>query len=67
MGDGGERLHEWHAGKGPAGEVDLGVLRESERKVGAALIGRRTFDLALGPWGGTPWPGGPRLLVSHRT
>jgi dihydrofolate reductase len=67
MGDGGERLHEWHAGKGPAGEVDLGVLRESERKVGAALIGRRTFDLGLGPWGGTPWPGVPSLVVTHRT
>ena len=50
MGDGGERLHEWHAGKGPAGEVDLGVARESDGKIGAALIGRRTFDLGLGPW-----------------
>jgi dihydrofolate reductase len=67
MGDGGERLHEWHAGKGPAGEVDLGVLRESERKVGAALIGRRTFDLGLGPWSGTPWPGVPSFVVTHRT
>jgi dihydrofolate reductase len=67
MGDGGERLHEWHAGKGPDGEIDLGVRRESDGMVGAALIGRRTFDLGLGPWGGTPWPGVPSFVVTHRT
>lgn len=67
MGDGGERLHEWYAGKGPDGEIDLGVQRESDGTVGAALIGRRTFDLGLGPWGGTPWPGVPSFVVTHRT
>ncbi|WP_188196853.1 dihydrofolate reductase family protein [Nonomuraea sp. SYSU D8015] len=67
MGDGGERLHEWHAGKGPGGEVDLGVLRKLDGTVGAALIGRRTFDLGVGPWGGTPWPGVPTFVVTHRT
>ena len=49
MGDGGERLHEWYAGTGPNGEVDLGVGRESDGTVGATVIGRRTFDLGLGP------------------
>ncbi|MEU4698724.1 dihydrofolate reductase family protein [Nonomuraea dietziae] len=67
MGDGGERLHEWHAGNGPDGEIDLGVLRQSEETVGAILIGRRTFDLGLGPWGGTPFPGIPSFVVTHRT
>ncbi|GAA3309863.1 dihydrofolate reductase family protein [Nonomuraea dietziae] len=67
MGDGGERLHEWHAGNGPDGEIDLGVLRQSEEAVGATLIGRRTFDLGLGPWGGTPFPGIPSFVVTHRT
>jgi RibD domain-containing protein len=28
-------------------------VRESDGKIGAALIGRRTFDLGVGPWGGT--------------
>jgi dihydrofolate reductase len=28
--------------------------------------GRRTFDLGVGPWGGTPWPGGPSFVVTHR-
>jgi dihydrofolate reductase len=67
MGDGGERLHEWHAGRGPDGEADLAVARESDGTVGATIIGRRTFDLGLGPWGGTPWPGVPSFVVTHRT
>jgi len=66
MGDGGERLHEWYAGKGPDGEVDSGVARESDGTVGAAIIGRRTFELGLGPWGGTPFPGVPSFVVTHR-
>src|SRR5689334_21615433 len=66
MGDGGERLHEWMAGEGPGGAADLGVCRLLNATVGAALIGRRTFDLGLGPWGGTPWPGLPSLVVTHR-
>jgi dihydrofolate reductase len=64
MGDGGEALHEWMAG--PDG-VDLGVRREVDATVGATVIGRRTFDLGLGPWGGTPWPGVPSFVVTHRT
>ncbi len=35
--------------------------------VGATVIGRRTFDLGLRPWGGTPWPGVPSFVVTHRT
>jgi dihydrofolate reductase len=33
----------------------------------ATVIGRRTFDLGVGPWGGTPWPGVPSFVVTHRT
>ena len=66
MGDGGERLHEWMAGKGPDGEVDAGVRRDTDATVGATIIGRRTFDLGLGPWGGTPWPGVPSFVVTHQ-
>jgi dihydrofolate reductase len=67
LGDDGERLHEWMAGKGPDGEVDTRVRREVDTTVGATVIGRRTFDLGLGPWGGTPWPGVPSFVVTHRT
>jgi dihydrofolate reductase len=64
MGEGGEWLHAWMAGKG---EVDLGVRRQVDATVGAAVIGRRTFDLGVGPWGGTPWPGIPSFVVTHRS
>ncbi|MGH8252196.1 MAG: dihydrofolate reductase family protein [Steroidobacteraceae bacterium] len=66
MGDGGERLHEWMFGKGPDSEVDAGARHEMDANVGAAVIGRHTFELGLGPWGGTPWPGIPSFVVTHR-
>src|SRR5437763_13686476 len=66
MGDGGERLHEWLAGEGPDGGVDIS-RRTPDASVGATIIGRRTFDLGVGPWGGTPWPGVPSFVVTHRT
>jgi dihydrofolate reductase len=66
LGDGDERLHEWMAGKGPDGEVDIGVRREVDARVGSTVIGRRTFDLGVGPWGGTPWPGVPSFVVTHQ-
>jgi dihydrofolate reductase len=31
------------------------------------VIARRTFDLGVSPWGGTPWPGVPSFVVTHRT
>jgi dihydrofolate reductase len=49
------------------GGVDLGVQQEVNATVGATVIGRHTFDLGLGPWGGTPWPGIPTFVVTHRT
>src|SRR5688572_24534865 len=66
MGDGGERLHEWMAGTGPDGQIDLDARKEVDAGIGAALIGRRTFDLGLRPWGGTPWPGIPSFVVTHQ-
>ncbi|OLZ52753.1 dihydrofolate reductase family protein [Amycolatopsis keratiniphila] len=63
MGDGGERLHEWMAGEG----ADARAVEEVNAMVGATVIGRRTFDLGLRPWGGTPWPGVPSFVVTHRT
>ena len=65
-GDGGERLHAWMAGNGPDSDIDAGVRREVDATVGAAVIGRRTFDLGLRAWGGTPWPGVPSFVVTHR-
>ena len=66
MGDGGERLHEWVAGTGPDGQIDIDVRKELDASVGAAVVGRHTFELGLKPWGGTPWPGIPSFVVTHR-
>jgi dihydrofolate reductase len=66
MGDGGERLHEWMFGEGADNEIDAS-MSTLDAVVGAAIVGRRTFDLGLGPWGGTPWPGVPTFVVTHRT
>jgi dihydrofolate reductase len=66
FGVGGEGLHEWMFGQGADGGVDVGVRREVDATVGAAVIGRRTFDLGVGPWGGTPWPGVLSFVVTHR-
>jgi dihydrofolate reductase len=62
MGDGGENLHTWMEGSGPDGQVGQQV----DAALGATVIGRRTFDLGLRPWGGTPWPGLPSFVVTHR-
>jgi dihydrofolate reductase len=53
--------------EGPDREIDLSVHREVDASVGATVIGRRTFDVGVGPWGGTPWPGVPSFIVTHRT
>jgi dihydrofolate reductase len=63
MGDGGEDLHTWMGGADP---VDIGVFEEINAAFGAIVIGRRTFDLGLKNWGGTPWPGTPSFVVTHR-
>jgi dihydrofolate reductase len=66
MGDGGERLHDWMGGKGPEGEVDAQVVEEMNAAVGATIVGRRTFDLGVKNWGGTPWPNTPSFVITRR-
>jgi len=65
MGDGGEDLHTWMAGTDPDG-VDAAVLERLNTGIGAVIIGRRTFDLGLKNWGGTPWPDTPSFVITHR-
>jgi dihydrofolate reductase len=67
MGDGGESLHTWMEGAGPDGKVDAGVFDKLNTNIGAIIIGRRTFDLGLKNWGGTPWPNTPSFVITHRT
>jgi dihydrofolate reductase len=73
MGVGGERLHAWMpfydpeqdptAGGPAANEVDALAAREL-MAAGAVVLGKRTFDLGLEPWGGTPFPV-PCFVVTH--
>ncbi|MFC0623630.1 dihydrofolate reductase family protein [Kribbella deserti] len=66
MGDGGELLHDWFLGTGQHNEVDVRVGEELNAMVGAAIVGRHTFELGRKLWGGTPWPATPTFVVTHR-
>jgi dihydrofolate reductase len=74
MGAGGERLHAWFPFYDPehestaevseAGEADARMVRELFAATGAVVLGKRTFDLGLEPWGGTPFPV-PCFVLTH--
>jgi dihydrofolate reductase len=74
MGAGGERLHAWFpfydpeqeptAGVSAAGEADARMVRELFAATGAVVLGKRTFELGLEPWGGTPFPV-PCFVLTH--
>jgi dihydrofolate reductase len=76
MGVGGERLHDWMfaaggdrdvAGEGiaPAG-IDAEIARVMRERSGAVVIGRRMFDVGVGPWGDTPFPVATFVLTHER-
>lgn len=75
LGEGGQRLHEWmFSGRTDPGEppeqgeradVNAAVARELFATTGAVLMGRRIFDLGIGPWGDTPFPV-PCFVLTHR-
>ena len=72
LGDGGEVLHYWvfggpwtYGGARPeATGVDKQVLDEAVEGGGAAVVGRRMYDVT-GGWGGSS-PFGPCVVVTHR-
>lgn len=74
MGVVGERLHEWMPSYDPnqplttanaANAVDVRKVEELfEAGKGAVVLGKRTFDLGLEPWGGTPFPA-PCFVLTH--
>lgn len=74
LGDGGEVLHYWVFGgpwtyaspdRPPATGVDREVLEEL-MQAGAAVVGRRMYDVTNG-WGGRSPFGVPGIIVTHRT
>ena len=76
LGEGGMRLFDWYSSgdtdyEMPGTEMVFRVspasadlLREAHGKMGAFVVGRRTFDIANG-WGGSPPLGVPSFVVTH--
>lgn len=62
MGEGGEPLHDWMF-KSQNG-VDAEMAREQHARVGAVVLGKRTFEVGLEPWGDTPYPV-PCFVLTH--
>ena len=65
LGEGGEQLHRWvfrlrswrepHGLEGGETGRDNEVLEESQRNLGAVVMGRRMFGGGDGPWGDPAW------------
>lgn len=66
LGAGGEVLHEWAMGADP---TDAAALAEAADRLGAIIVGRRTYDDSI-RWWGPDGPMGQRRLpvvvVTHR-
>jgi dihydrofolate reductase len=75
LGEGGQRLHDWMFSEradsgwppqeGETADVNGAVIRELFATTGAVLMGRRMFDLGIGPWGDTPFPV-PCFVLTHQ-
>jgi dihydrofolate reductase len=64
MGKGGERIHEWMFNDSADRGADPEMAKELFGLVGAVVLGRRTFDVGLAPWGDTPYPV-PCFVLTH--
>ena len=64
MGEGGEALHEWMFADDP-GPDNAAAREEMVAMTGAVILGRRTFELGLPHWNGTPFPA-PSFVLTHR-
>ena len=64
MGDGGERLHDWLFGAKTM--VDSAIIADMLDRLGAVILGRRTFDLGEGPWGDDPPFPVPCFVLTQR-
>ncbi len=64
MGEGGEALHDWMFAA-DAGTDNAAAKAEMVARTGAVILGRRTFDVGVAHWNGTPYPA-PAFVLSHR-
>ena len=67
FGDAGHRLHRWIGFEGtePTGEDDA-AAEAMFATAGAVVIGRRMFDVGIGPWGDDGAFGLPTFVVTSR-
>jgi dihydrofolate reductase len=64
MGRGGEQLHDWMFKAHPDRAKDEAIVQDIFAATGAVVLGKRTFDIGVGPWGDTPYPA-PSFVVTH--
>jgi len=65
MGERGERLHTWLFNS-HSNDVESAVVKQISSRIGAVILGRRTFDIGFSLWGEqTPYPA-PTFVVTHR-
>ncbi len=62
MGEGGDRLHRWLFDT--ASDLDKEMATDMSARVGAVVLGRRTFDVGLQHWEDTPYPA-PSFVLTH--
>jgi dihydrofolate reductase len=65
LGENGERLHEWMFREDRQRTGDAEVVEALRARVGAVLMGRRTFDVGVPNWGDVPFPV-PCFVLTHR-
>jgi len=64
MGIGGERLHRWMFEN--VSPIDMERMREPAERVGAVIVGRRTYDVGIDLWGDTPYPVPTFVLTNEK-
>jgi dihydrofolate reductase len=64
MGDNGEKLHDWMF-NGKSGEAEAAVA-DFFKNTGAFIMGKRTLDLGIGPWGENPAFHAPCFVLSEK-
>jgi dihydrofolate reductase len=65
LGEDGERLHGWMFHQDRQSSGDDKIAGELRTRVGAVVVGRRTYDLGLRHWGDVPFPA-PSFVLTHR-
>lgn len=66
MGDNGEKLHDWMFGSGISNETKA-IVADFFTNTGAYIMGKRTLDVGLGPWGDNPPFHTPCFVLSGKS